>query len=248
MFMTLLGYKRGFLRTFVGMMALIIAAAIAIIFGGNVSTWLDENTKLRQNTYETVYETFAVKAEANYAESDAEQKLVIAEVIPQCLLDAFEEQDGAQTTTVDEIADETADAQQSASQAQGIFAQAGTQLQSQAADFANGYIGRFANYTAENVLSISGRLLAFVGAFILLKLLQLLSKVVSHIPLLGLLNRILGAVLGFGRGLVIIWIIFYIVTLLSGTEFGMMALETIKGSQVLSLFYDGALSFGQIFV
>lgn len=93
-----------------------------------------------------------------------------------------------------------------------------------------------------------GLVLSFILAFVVLKATVIITKIVSKVPIVGGVNKILGAVLGFARGLLIVWLVFFVITIFASTALGESALLSIKESQVLSLFYDGALSFAKIFI
>ncbi len=61
---------------------------------------------------------------------------------------------------------------------------------------------------------------------------------VSHIPVLHGTNKILGAGAGAIKGLVIIWLILYIIALCGTSETGRQLLSYIEGSHILSYLYE----------
>ena len=62
--------------------------------------------------------------------------------------------------------------------------------------------------------------------------------IVTSLPGLGLINRLLGAVLGAGVALIVIELLFVIVTILYTTSFGVSMMKMIDESTLLTIIYD----------
>lgn len=77
-------------------------------------------------------------------------------------------------------------------------------------------------------------LVAAVGLAILCFVLDLLSK----LPVLHQINTFAGVVMGALEGLVILWIVFIVITMLGSTGFGQNCMEMISESKILSYLYD----------
>ena len=60
----------------------------------------------------------------------------------------------------------------------------------------------------------------------------------SHLPVIGAVNRIGGLILGALQGLFIVWLIFLVISLLSGTQFGLYVQNMINDSLVLQPIYE----------
>ncbi len=203
---TVLGFKKGFLKTLVSMSALIVAIILAFIFSAKVTTFIDEHTMLRQTAQEAIEEklekTFAEEA----AETPEEQEKVLEDSwIPADLLEAMIEKQQEVAATVAQ---------------------------------------KFAASAAELIVKGTGILVTIVVVFIIIKLLIILSGAVNKVPLVGGINKLFGGVLGVVRGIIIVWILFFLVTMFAHTEIGQDILAEIAESKILSLFYSGALSFG----
>ena len=63
-------------------------------------------------------------------------------------------------------------------------------------------------------------------------------NLVSHISLVQGPNKILGAAVGAFKGLVLVWLIFYIIELCGTSETGRQFLQNIDESFFLSFLYD----------
>ena len=77
-------------------------------------------------------------------------------------------------------------------------------------------------------------LVAAVGLAILCFVLDLLSK----LPVLHQINTLAGVVMGAVEGLVILWIVFIVITMLGSTAFGQNCMTMISDSKILSFLYD----------
>lgn len=77
-------------------------------------------------------------------------------------------------------------------------------------------------------------ILAAVGMAVLCFVLDLLSK----LPVLHQINTLAGVAIGALEGLVILWIVFIVITMLGSTEFGQNCLTMIGESKILSFLYD----------
>lgn len=62
-------------------------------------------------------------------------------------------------------------------------------------------------------------------------------NLVSHLPVLHGVNKVLGGISGCFKGLVIVWLLFYIITLCGTSEFGTELLSYIKESPTLLFLY-----------
>jgi uncharacterized membrane protein required for colicin V production len=80
--------------------------------------------------------------------------------------------------------------------------------------------------------------LTFVVVFVALWIVSICLNIVSKLPILNQLNKLTGFLVGGLQGLIIVWILFIIITLFSGTALGGKAYEQIESSMILSYLYD----------
>ena len=103
-------------------------------------------------------------------------------------------------------------------------------------------VDRFSDYVASFIadllMKIIAALLVFILAEIILHILLALSAVIEKIPIIGGINRLLGGALGAVIGLLIIWLLYFFLTLMINTEFGAAALSDIAGNAVTRMLYD----------
>ena len=62
--------------------------------------------------------------------------------------------------------------------------------------------------------------------------------IVADLPVLGIINRLVGGVIGVAGALIIVWVLFVAVTLLYTTAIGKDIYQTIQTEPVLRMIYD----------
>jgi len=98
------------------------------------------------------------------------------------------------------------------------------------------YIGA---YITKLIADIIAFLVAWIAVTIISRVLMGVIGVIGKIPVIGGVNKIAGAVVGITIGLIIVWILFILVTLLYNTAVGQACMQDIVASQILTKLYDG---------
>ena len=112
----------------------------------------------------------------------------------------------------------------------------------EAADFVGDKLDALETYICELLTNIILNALGFfitffvaaTGIAVLCFVLDLLSK----LPVLHQINTIAGLAMGALEGLIILWIVFVVITMLGSTAFGQTCLNMIWESKILSFLYD----------
>jgi uncharacterized membrane protein required for colicin V production len=98
------------------------------------------------------------------------------------------------------------------------------------------------SYITSHVTDIAIKALAFVitfaVAFVGLWLISIALNIISKLPILNQLNRMAGLLVGGLQGVLVVWILFIIITIFSGTELGGTASGQIESSMILSFLYE----------
>ena len=85
-------------------------------------------------------------------------------------------------------------------------------------------------------------LVAFVVTFlivtIILRAVVFALDIIAELPLLGLLNRLAGGLVGAVGSLIVVWLLFIVVTLLYTTTIGRDLYDSIQGNAMLNVLYD----------
>lgn len=80
--------------------------------------------------------------------------------------------------------------------------------------------------------------LTFVAIFVALWVISIALNIISKLPILNQLNKLAGFLVGGLQGVIIVWILFIVITIFSGTQWGGAASEQIESSMILSFLYD----------
>ena len=98
-------------------------------------------------------------------------------------------------------------------------------------EYVSGYLAR----TIVNGLSY---VLAYILATIGIRIVVYILNLIAGLPILKTANKLTGGLVGFVKGLVFIWIVFLILTVLCSTEIGKTSLELIEKDSLLSVIYQ----------
>lgn len=95
-----------------------------------------------------------------------------------------------------------------------------------------------AAYISRLVLHLVSFLVTFLLAIIIVKALMFAVDIIGELPVLGLVNRLAGGVLGLVLALVIVWIGFLVMTLAYTTSAGTACFEMMEKSPFLQFLYN----------
>ncbi len=108
------------------------------------------------------------------------------------------------------------------------------------------FVEYVSGYLAKLIADIVAFLLTFLFATIVIRTILYMLGIISDLPVIGGLNRLAGAGLGLGTGLIIVWVLFVAITLLYDTNLGRICFENIKESAFLTTLYDSNLFLGML--
>ncbi len=114
--------------------------------------------------------------------------------------------------------------------------------ENEAADFVGDKLGALETYICELltniILNALGFFLTFLLAAVGIAVLCFVLDIISKLPVLHQINTLAGVALGALEGLVILWIVFVVITMLGSTSFGQTCMAMISESKILSFLYD----------
>lgn len=93
-------------------------------------------------------------------------------------------------------------------------------------------------YISRQIINAIAYVLAFALVRVIFEMLFIIAKVANKLPLISQANRAGGLVFGLLQGLLIVWLIFVAVAMLSHTEIGVSLYKNIEDSKVLTALYD----------
>ena len=88
------------------------------------------------------------------------------------------------------------------------------------------------------ILNALGFFITFIVAAVGIAVLCFVLDLLSKLPVLHQINTVAGVAMGALEGLVILWIVFIVITMLSSTGFGQACMTMISESKILSFLYD----------
>lgn len=97
------------------------------------------------------------------------------------------------------------------------------------------YVG---SYLAKIIADFVGFLLTLLIVTIVVRTIIYTLGIISDLPVVGGLNRVAGGVLGLATGVIIIWVVLIVVTLLYTTAVGEACFRNIADSQLLTFLYE----------
>lgn len=99
------------------------------------------------------------------------------------------------------------------------------------ADYLSGYV-------AYGIVNGIAFVVSFIITIIIVKLILYAVDILTELPVVGTLNRVGGAVLGLAQGVLWMWVVFLVITLMCNTSVGAYLMELIKSDSVLEWMYD----------
>lgn len=97
------------------------------------------------------------------------------------------------------------------------------------------------NFIATAILNVISFIVATILVQIVLRIVLAALDILSHIPLIGGLNHLLGLIMGLVQALFLIWIFFLVLSMAAGTEVGMQLMSMVQESAMLSYLYNSNL-------
>lgn len=103
---------------------------------------------------------------------------------------------------------------------------------------ADTFVQYIAKAAAKLIINILAFILTFIIITIILRAVIFALDIIANLPVLGLINRLAGGILGAGGALIIVWVLFMFVTFLYTTSFGKEAYTAIQNNGILRVIYE----------
>lgn len=212
---TITGYTRGFLKIVYSLISWLLMLVFVICAAPQIENYLKNETEIYSKAVVYCEEKIRTQAEEQMASGDKTSILAVME--ENELLAALLEK--LPQGVIDEFLNQTSETADKLLERYDIY-------------------GKMAASMAELVIKGIAFLLALVIGAILSAILVKLIGFISHLPLIGFANSILGLAAGAVNGLLVIWSAFYLVAALSATEFCSKVLSYIYASEFLTVLYE----------
>lgn len=94
------------------------------------------------------------------------------------------------------------------------------------------------NFAATSVLNVVAYFVSVLVVQLLIWGIMTLLNVMAHIPVIRVINRFAGMLLGLLQALLLVWVFFLILSLCAGTQIGMQLTSLVEQSAFLSWLYN----------
>lgn len=216
---TLLGSKRGFFKSVLSLLAVVLAMFFTYYTSPKVAAYICNETDIKDVITERVEQTLANTLLEGGASSEESQS-------------------------------DDADSMESRSQQTDMLQQSGlpTYLQQVLGENSNAefyralgadtFVHYMAGYISTVIINILAYLVTYIALWLLLRIMANALGLVSRLPILHGLNRVGGAIFGFGKGLLIVTLVFLLITMFGQIPLGSTLFSQIETSPLLQWFYE----------
>lgn len=209
----IVGYIRGFLKIALSLAITVASIFLVVAITPYISGWIQESTALSETVQSKIMEMFELSG------GTSTDMLSTIEISREQQISLIE---GANIPSV--IRDMILENNNSE-----VYAALGV------TNFVD-YIGA---YVTKLIADIIAFLVAWITVTIIARVLMAVIGIIGKIPVIGGVNKSAGAVVGVGIGLIVVWILFILVTLLYNTAVGQACMKDIAASPILTKLYDG---------
>lgn len=104
-----------------------------------------------------------------------------------------------------------------------------------------GIYERIGDFVAEQIIQRLAWVLSFVAVLILLAIVVHFLDIIARLPVLENINRIGGLAAGLLEGLIVVWILLFVIVLCQGTDFGREMMASVEGNFFLKALHENNL-------
>ena len=202
-----IGWKKGFVDMLFGAVSMTIALILAIIIGPKLGEFVQANTGIMEKLAVKVSQTLNLEELA--IEIPDTDTFVENLNLPVVIKEKITSAEFEEKLNLDKMAEDASE-----KMAEVV-----------------------ATFLAKMIISALCFVIVFVAALIVLFLLNKVLDVFAKLPLLKQANQIAGLALGAFQAILVIWLFFAVITVISGTEFGQNMFGYINDSKLLSFLY-----------
>ena len=212
-----IGWRVGFVKSVFSLVSTIAVIVITILVSPIVTNMLKSNEKISggiQTKLEQIIDLSGIAENLSAEEEKDPLAFIEGLQLPASIKDTIKD---SLSTTMEEKKEE-------------------------AADFVGEKLDSLEAYICELLTNIILNALGFFITFIVaaagIAILCFVLDLLSKLPVLHQINTIAGVAMGALEGLMILWIVFIVITMLGSTGFGQSCLTMINDSKILSFLYD----------
>lgn len=253
LFFILNGFRRGFIKTFVSMVSLIVSIVLVSIATPYVTQFLKTQTPLYSMIEEKCQSAFGITGNQKKDTKDAQNSD-----------NQNSDNQNPDSRNGDNQNQNSSDGGNQEQNGSGVNSGNGISMLDQAKlieelklpaviqnmlesnNNKTGYeklaVKSFEEYIPSYMATLILNIISFVATFLLvvsfLWITVMTLDVIANLPIIHGINQVLGLVLGLVQGLVFVWIAFLIITVFSSVDLGRDLMLMIHNSKILSIIYD----------
>ena len=211
----ILGWRAGFVKTVFSLVSTIAVIALTLIFSPVVTDMLKSSEMIYNPVNEKIASFIDLSGVVEGLGESVDAEAIIESLnLPESIKDMIRE---SLTESIDEA-------------------------EESAIESVENELETFEAYIAELLTNVIFNAIGFVLTFIIaavgMAVLTFVMDLLSKLPVISQINTLAGAVIGAVEGLMVLWILFMVLTMLGSTEIGQMALKMITENAFLSFLYD----------
>lgn len=211
-----IGWKRGFVDMLFGAVSMILALVLAVIIAPKLGAVVQGNENIMEKLTVKVSEVLNLDELA--VEIPDAERLVDNLNLPNAIKDKIVSAEFMEKIELDALAE---DASSKMADAVAVF-------------------------LAKTIITAVCFVVVFVVALILLYLLNKVLDVFAKLPLLKQANQLVGLALGVCQSVLVIWVLFAVITMIGGSEFGQTIFGYISDSKLLDFLYKNNIPMNYI--
>lgn len=211
------GFRKGFFKTAVTMASFFIAIVIVSVIHPMVTAAVRERTGIEEAVRHTVYE-FLAEAGEHGAFGGSAGEFGDSGALPKSWENAL------RVFSSEQIGEKLGLKGLSADQ---LFEQAGLEK----------VVDYYVDYYSGILIKSISYVISVLAAYLLIRIGLLVADVIGAIPVLSMLNRVAGLLLGLVRGVVILWLLGLVVAMCAGFEGMAPVLDMVRESGILLFLY-----------
>lgn len=214
------GWRVGFVKSVFSLLSTITVVILTILLSPIVTNLLKSNDTISGTIQSKLENVIDLSGVAENLSSEEEKD-------PTAFIDGLELPESIKKTIKNSLADTMEEKKEDA------------------ADFVGDKLNALEVYICELLTNIILNALGFFITFLLaavgIAVLCFVLDIISKLPVLHQINTVAGVALGALEGLVLLWIVFIVITMLGSTGFGQACMAMISESKILSFLYDSNL-------
>lgn len=212
--LTILGHHRGFVKTVFATLGLILVLILTAVFNPFIRSFIDNNTDWHKRTENALAKSLVLEEKFDPGISgltvyDYVNSMDLPDVVQQAILSITKEQE----SVIDKVGQSTS-------------------------EITKKTVGLVYEGMADLIIGAITYMIAFCVASLLVLVAGLLFDIASKLPVIRQLNNLLGTIMGFIQGYIVVSLMYVVAVAFGTTNFGMSILEMIDKSSLLSWIYN----------